>query len=109
MKNALWILSFAIASILALPVAAQAELSADDDCKIVVEELAKGVARGYQQFDKKISASVRNIRAESVTEVRDYLFEIQSESCVDTYQLELDNDSASKCTINQLSAREICG
>ncbi len=89
-----------------LPVSALA-LDKNDDCYATVTELAKGVANASKQF-QKTSARIVELDLTSATEVRNYSLTVQEAGCLNSFDIQLSNDSASKCVIEHVKATGYC-
>jgi len=83
-------------------------LSSKDDCFAAVVGLSQGIAQSYKVYNNK-AAKILSVDLISATETREYSLGISHDGSIDSYRIELSNDSASKCIMNQIAPTEIGG
>ena len=83
-------------------------LSAKDACRDAVVELSKGIARSYKVYDKK-QAKILQVGLSFEDEIRHYSVDVEHDGSIDSYLIELENDSAYKCLLKQIVPTQIGG
>jgi len=101
------ILIFA-AGLIAQSVSFAENLPQSDDCFVTVMGLTKGLTLSYKEYNQK-EAQLVSVELTSATETREYVATIKHNSSVDTYKIELENDSAYKCLLRSIKPVEIGG
>jgi len=83
-------------------------LSSKDDCFAAVVGLSQGIAQSYKVYNNK-AAKILSVELSSATETREYSLHLSHDGSYDSYRIELSNDSATKCIMNQIFPVEIGG
>lgn len=83
-------------------------LNSKDDCYAAVVGLSQGLSQSYKVYNGK-AAQILKVELSSLTETRLYSVDLTHDGSFDSYQIELSNDSATKCILENMKPVEIGG